>query len=115
MDAYDHLFDYRSDVTSLITADEIQIIEDRIFSQLSETLNEKPHLPSRSVRFRTISGRWLVAASLLVPALICSYLYLRPQQPRLINYVGRETAIVPGGNKAILVLANGQRINLTNA
>jgi ferric-dicitrate binding protein FerR (iron transport regulator) len=53
-----------------------------------------------------------VAASVLLLLSVGVYFFLKPQQKQQI---ARHDQVVPGGNKAILTLANGQKIILTDA
>lgn len=58
--------------------------------------------------------RWIAAASLLFVATISSY-YVWHKLPLQQNAQIQSHDLAPGGNRAVLVLANGKHINLTSA
>jgi transmembrane sensor len=85
-----------------------QELEDdlKLISQNTRTLKE-----SRSV---ALWPRITVAASLLFMVGFSAYFILKPAAPvQVANKITHDVA--PGGNKAILTLANGQKISLTDA
>jgi len=57
--------------------------------------------------------RVAAAASVLI-ALFTGYLYFK-QKPDTKNITIAKTDVGPGGNKAVLILSNGEKINITNA
>lgn len=95
-------------------AENDDILRERILSKINRDIKKNDN------RFKIIVPVWLrVAASLLLFAgcFICYYVHTHPpvkqqtfanQKPHLKNDVS------PGGNKAILTLANGTKIDLNN-
>lgn len=55
------------------------------------------------------------AAVLFLIASVCLYLYNTSNDANLIVKANQENKVMPGGNKAILTLANGKKISLTDA
>ncbi|QKJ28567.1 FecR domain-containing protein [Mucilaginibacter mali] len=85
--------------------------------------NNKPaeirHINIPNHKKQRLWPRIAVAASLLLILSVTAYFITHQQQPNSKpNLVAKRLPqhdIAPGGNKAVLILANGQQINLTNA
>jgi transmembrane sensor len=85
-----------------------QTITEPYNALLLEKINEQIDAATPTPIYRQIWFRWSAAASLLAILLLCWFLFKPAPTP---GY----SIIRPGGNKAILTLANGQTIVLNNA
>jgi len=89
------------------------VIRDRLFSRLEDHMNISRLVTGRGKGFRT---RWIAAASILLVLFgIGAYTYVKNTVDDKQQAVMAGNDINPGGNKAILTLANGQEINLDGA
>ncbi|RKR83694.1 FecR family protein [Mucilaginibacter gracilis] len=66
-------------------------------------------------KVRPLFKRLSVAASLLVVLSTGLYLYISKNNKSIAYSINKSNDVKPGGNKAILILANGTKIDLTNA
>lgn len=91
-------------------AENEEILEDRIFFKIEDAIKNNNN--------RTSPKIWLsVAASLLLLASFSAYYfthnrYVKPNE--IVHQSKTNDDIKPGGNKAILTLANGSKINLSD-
>ena len=112
LSAYYNLFEAEPDVVELLEAAERETLK----TQIKATIDRRIELNQnkRPAKIYTMARRMVAAAILLIAvgAAFAVYLY-GGQLLHDDNYVGRN--IPPGGNKAILTLANGSKIVLTNA
>jgi transmembrane sensor len=95
-------------------AENEDILKERILNKINRDIKKHDN------RFKIIVPVWLrVAASLLLFAgcFICYYVHTHPpvkQQPFANQKPHLKNDVSPGGNKAILTLANGTKIDLNN-
>lgn len=94
-------------------------LKERIFGRIQKRTRKK----SDSSYLRSVNPvTWVVAASILLACGSMTYFFLQNRQPDKPN--GNETAnqksivegpVLPGGNKAVLILADGNEISLDAA
>lgn len=90
-----------------MSSDEIEALHDRIKQTMAVEHGKTIQLPSRKTYWRK-----LAAAAVILVTLSAGTFYYFSDRSTAINLANK---ITPGGNKAILTLANGQKIILTDA
>lgn len=97
--------------------DYYQVDSDAIYQKMNQAIREvsiaEPAV--RAEKVRSLWPRIAVAASIILAIAIIGYFILH--KPTKENYAAAsvKSDVSPGGNKAFLVLGNGQRISLTDA
>jgi ferric-dicitrate binding protein FerR (iron transport regulator) len=92
----------------------LDILYQRIEDELGRQADEK--IPGKLVGWRKSAVRWPAIAAALLMLVSGAYLFInrRPHpEPKVAAQISHD--IPPGGNKAILTLANGQRLILDSA
>lgn len=79
-----------------------------LLEKINEQINAAAQTPAATPIYRRLWFRYSAAASLLAALLLCWALFKPAKTPAY-------SVIQPGGNKAILTLANGQQIALNHA
>jgi ferric-dicitrate binding protein FerR (iron transport regulator) len=87
--------------------DEESVEEEMLLRLNQQTKPQKPH--------RFFLKRWSVAASILFLLSAGAIFFIKKNGSMRKPELAHNTIIAPGGNKAILTLANGQKISLTDA
>nr|WP_121273582.1 FecR family protein [Pedobacter schmidteae] len=92
-----------------------ELTRNKIYHQLQEHVVVPP--PTKSVFLRT---RWLVVAAALIGICLFTYLFYEPNittRPALVKKqpVALKGDVLPGGDKAVLTLADGSQIVLDHA
>lgn len=113
LDKFSWYFENQTDSPYSVDGDLVKLIENKIDEAGNSTeinINQSAHLASVSYFKKAIA----IAASV---CLICfSYYFIKQRtKPTLSNTVAKSSKIVPGGNKAVLTLANGTTIILDSA
>jgi transmembrane sensor len=86
----------------------------RVHQKLGTVISEDISLLRlKSARIRKMRWRAAAAASIVLIASLCGYLFLGPPLDRFTQNRGIENDIAPGINGAILTLDDGHKINLT--
>lgn len=97
-------------------AEQIRLAAERSLKAIREKLNEQ-ETPIITMRPRRLSVIIAAAASILIFISVGAYFLLQhnkaPQQ--VAKNIVPKNDILPGGNKAYLILSNGQRVSLTGA
>jgi transmembrane sensor len=95
------------------TVEEKQIVHNRIWQRLEQ---------SRNIRIKTSKNyTWLKVAAILLVTLSAGIGFIKYRQTNVqqvfskITPVGKQSQIIPGGNKAFLTMADGKTITLTTA
>jgi transmembrane sensor len=91
--------------------DNEEIIRKKVLSRLKQSI--QPQAPLPSIKKSTIQKRWLAAASVLLISAVAGYfIYTGNSQNQPIASVKKspKNDVAPGGNKAILTLADGSTI-----
>lgn len=112
IEQYYDLFSDGDDVFETMDRTEVRAVGDRLKARIDATLQYKEK-PNFTLRWRYIS----VAATILLAAAMGIYFY-KLNQPKLKASILKTKMLAdisPGGNKAILTLANGNKISLTDA
>lgn len=113
VEQYFDLFSNEPDVLEDRTKAEISEIHDRLKSTIDQNIQKLEEKPTFFISWKYAS----IAATILCVAAFGTYLY-QTSHPALKPFshpVTMRADIAPGGNKAILTLANGARISLTDA
>lgn len=90
-----------------------ETLRDQHFQELQQKMAGAAILPVKKRSSWKIS--WAAAAAVLIMAAGVALFSLRSQKPVQNNIIAQKKAIRPGGNKAILTLANGKKIILTDS
>lgn len=95
------------------TGDENLDLRERIFEKIRALQSEQPSAPVYQIRFHR--SRWWAAVAILILLAAAGYFWMthKPSgSPEIAAPAAQSNDIAPGGNKAILYLANGSRIVL---
>ena len=114
MAAYYDLFEGRPDVTEVLDLDETDFLKNQIRDGLKEKMalpQQKPVAKTKKLYYR------LIAAAIVIIAFSAALLNYTPKgSGNLFSlFLHPQNDIEPGSNKAILTLANGKKIILSNA
>ncbi|PTR01111.1 FecR family protein [Mucilaginibacter yixingensis] len=90
-----------------------EMLRDRHFEELQQKMAGVPMLPAKKKSFWKIS--YAAAAAVLIMAAGVALFYLRGENRVQNNVIAQKKEIKPGSNKAILTLANGKKIVLTDS
>ncbi|MDB5087616.1 MAG: FecR family protein [Mucilaginibacter sp.] len=112
--AYYNLFDARPDVTEMLNPEETDFLKNQIKTELKNKIDlhqQKPAAKTFKLYYR------LTAAAVVLIAFSAGLLfYAQKDNDNIFSaFRHKPNDIAPGGNKAILTLANGKQIILTNA
>jgi len=97
-------------------AEQIRLAAERSLKAIREKLNEQ-ETPIITMRPRRLSVIIAAAASILIFISVGAYFLLQHNQAphQVAKNIVPKNDILPGGNKAYLILSNGQRVSLTGA
>jgi len=114
LEAYYNLFDAKPDVTEMLSAEENDFLKNQLKARHKRKIElnrQKPAVISYKLYYR------LTAAALVFIALSAGILiYTQAKHVNIFSAFNRvKNDVAPGSNKAILTLANGKTIILTNA
>jgi transmembrane sensor len=112
VEQYFDLFSTEPDILDTLQKNEIREIHDRLKSAIDRRIDQEDKFHP------VVSWKYLsVAASILLAATIGIYFYQsrKPQLKQFSKNTKMLADIAPGSNKAILTLANGSKISLTDA
>lgn len=114
LEAYYNMFDARPDVTGMLSAEENDFLKNQIRSCLKRQIEldiQKPAAKVYKLYYR------VAAAAVIFIALSAGILtYTKANHINIFSAFNRaKNDVAPGSNKAILTLANGKTIVLTNA
>ncbi|SEA36004.1 FecR family protein [Pedobacter hartonius] len=111
VEQYFDLFSTEPDVLDTVDKKDLRVIHDRLKSAIDTRIDQED-------KFHTVVPwkYFSVAASILLAATIGIYFYQsrKPQLKQFSKPAGMHADIAPGGNKAILTLANGSKISLND-
>ena len=109
-EAYDQLFDLQPDGLSELTASQVKHLEKQISAKVNMGIGK------RRTTMSILRGKygWWAAASFLMIFSAALVFYQTRHQP-VIRYIGAMHTIPPSSKGPVLTLANGQRIDLTEA
>jgi len=94
-----------------ISAEEVQAAKEKIWNSLPV----HREVTTKSVKlFSTISLRRIAVAAVAMLSLSLGYYFIQKDQFVLNNQTANQEKILPGGNKALLTLADGTSIDLNN-
>jgi transmembrane sensor len=112
--AYYNLFDARPDVTEMLNPEETDFLKNQIKAELKNKIDL--HQQNPAAKTFKLYYRLTAAAVVLIAFSAGLLLYTQKDKGNIFSaFRHRPNDIAPGGNKAILTLANGTRIVLTNA
>lgn len=115
VEQYFDLFLDTEDVFESMDSDEIQDIHDRMLWKINYEIEKKTRISSGSMETaRSFSKYLYIAAAAVFVIPMSLYIYQRSQvrfKPASTQQIAK---ITPGGNKAVLTLANGSTIALTD-
>lgn len=102
------------DAPSTLNAEQEQALQQLMLQNIRIKMNEGvPVTPVRRMHFFT---RYVAAAATILMVLsIGTYFYLKPAKQTATQIAIVKNDVGPGGNKAVLTLANGKQIMLNNA
>jgi len=113
VEQYFNLFLDTEDVLESMDSDEIQDIHDRMLWKINYEIEKKTRISSGSMAAgRSFSKYLYIAATAAFVIPMSLYIYQRNQVKPVSTQL--ITKITPGGNKAVLTLANGSKISLTD-
>lgn len=111
--AYYNLFEARPDVTEMLSPQEKDFLKNQIKAGLKSKIalyEQKPAVNTRKLYYRLAA-----AAVVLIAFSTALYSYTQKRHGGMFTFRHIQADIAPGGNRAILTLANGKQIVLTNA
>jgi len=112
--AYYNLFESEPDITNMLSADEKEFLNSQIKAGIKSKI--ALHQQQPSTKSYSLLRRFAAAAIILVALSAVMFIYVQKiNGTRSTSFWRTEKDIPPGGNKAILTLANGKQIILTNA
>jgi ferric-dicitrate binding protein FerR (iron transport regulator) len=114
LSAYYNLFEAKPDITEMLSPEEKDFLKDQIKAGLKKKIElhqQKPVAKTYKLYYR------LTAAAIVLIAFSAGlFSYTQKRNSNLFSlFRHSQNDVAPGGNKAILTLANGNRIILTNA
>lgn len=88
-----------------------EAVKERVFQQIEQTI------AGQKINKTSFAGKWWgIAAILLISVGVGIVLFNQyTQSPNVASLVGKPSQIKPGTNKAVLILADGSRIQLDDA
>ena len=114
LEAYYNLFEAKPDITEMLSPEETDFLKNQIKAELKNKIKlyqQKPVAKTFKLYYRLAA-----AAIVLIVFSAGLFNYTQKRNSNLFSLFRRsQNDIAPGGNKAILTLANGNRIILTNA
>lgn len=115
VEQYFDLFLDTEDIFESMDSREIQNIHDRIISKINSEIEKKTRISTGQMEGARSFSKYLyvaAAAAFVIPMSL--YIYQRNQVRFKPVSTQLITKITPGGNKAVLTLANGSKISLTD-
>jgi len=113
LDRWYHTFDQKEKLTYNLPVKELRKIEKRLLSNIDRQIGPLTALPVMSTMYHIKGMRWLAIASMALIFFCIGYLLVTRNDDFKAQEMSRIDAL-PGGNKAILVLGNGKRIDLSS-
>lgn len=113
VEQYFDLFLDSEDIFESMDSEEIQNIHDRMLWKINNEIEKKTRIPSGKMEAARSFSKYLymaAAAAFVIPMSL--YIYQRNQVKPVSSQL--TSKITPGGNKAVLTLANGSKISLTD-
>ncbi|MBB5646294.1 FecR family protein [Pedobacter cryoconitis] len=113
VEQYFDLFLDSEDIFESMDSEEIQSIHDRMLWKINNEIEKKTRISSGKMETARSFSKYLymaAAAAFVIPMSL--YIYQRNQVKPVISQL--TSKITPGGNKAVLTLANGSKISLTD-
>lgn len=111
-------FEDHPNITDKLTTGQQQKAKARLFQRIDKTIEtrlvEEYHSPLQSNKSVSLWTKAMVAASVLIISTVGSYLFLNRSLEKKQAIATTITDFAPGGNKAILTLANGKQITLND-
>lgn len=115
VEQYFDLFLDTEDVLESMDSDEIQDIHDRMLWGINYEIEKKTRISSGNMENGRSFSKYLYIAAMAAFVIPMSlYIYQRNQVKFKPVSSQQMAKIIPGGNKAILTLANGSKISLTD-
>ena len=114
LDTYYNSFGFRKSYIDSLDDDRRQFLKDDLRNSLYENIENNNKTKLRFINWNIF--RWAISAAAIV--IIGIWVFHSSQNKPLKNSIVKhvvESTIVPGGNKAILTLADGRKISLTDA
>ncbi|MDB5148009.1 MAG: hypothetical protein JWQ57_2029 [Mucilaginibacter sp.] len=90
-------------------------LRDKHFEELQQKIAESSIIPLLTRKKRSIWKLAMAAASVIIVASAVAILFRQASKPAKSNTIAQKNDIRPGRNKAVLTLANGQKITLTDS
>lgn len=90
-------------------------LRDKHFEELQQKIVESNIIPLITREKRSIWKPVMAAASVIIMVYAVTALFRPASKPAKNNTIAQKNDISPGGNKAVLILANGQKITLTDS
>lgn len=87
-------------------------LRDKHFNELEQRI---AGYPAVSINKKSFAIAWMAAAAMLIIVAAAGLLYHQHNKHVNNNVIARKQEIKPGSNKAILTLANGQKVVLTDS
>ncbi|MEZ2335600.1 FecR family protein [Mucilaginibacter sp. RCC_168] len=113
LDSWYDTFDQNKKLTDTLYPQEIKNMEHRLLSTIDRQIDKRLGRQSGPLTVQT-RGRWLAVIAILAVFLTIGYLTVRT----FGMFNGEQMAkndVKPGGSKAILILGNGKRIDLSSS
>jgi ferric-dicitrate binding protein FerR (iron transport regulator) len=112
--AYYNLFEAKPDITEMLSSEETEFLKNQIKTELKNKI--KQHQQKPVAKTYKLYYRLTAAAIVLIAFSAGLFSYTQKRNSNLFSlFRHSQNDVAPGGNKAILTLANGNRIILTNA
>ena len=95
-------------------------LKDQLYSRVKKHISENESAPAKPIKFRKLY-QWIAAAAILCVLFNIWLLYFNKvtdssiHQDTNLAHSGHNNTITPGTNKAILTLADGSKISLSDA
>lgn len=115
VEEYFDLFQDSEDIFESMDSREIQNIHDRMLWNINYEIEKKTRVPAGNMKTARSFSKYLymaAAAAFVIPMSL--YIYQRSQTKFKPVNTQQIAKITPGGNKAVLTLANGSKIFLTD-
>lgn len=90
-------------------------LRDKHFEELQQKIAKSSIIPLLTRKKRTIWKPVMAAASVIIVMSAVAVLFRQASKPVKSNAIAQKNDIRPGRNKAVLTLANGQKITLTDS
>jgi hypothetical protein len=90
-------------------------LRDKHFEELQQKISGSSIIPLIRKKKRSVWKPVLAAASVIIVVSTVAVLFRQVAKPAKSNAIAQKNDIRPGSNKAVLTLANGQKITLTDS